>query len=32
VIRFPTAIGSIVGRWAVDGEADLPAVARLQEG
>jgi hypothetical protein len=31
-IRFPTAIGSIVGRWAVDGEADLPAVARLQEG
>lgn len=31
VIRFPTAIATIVGRWAVDGEADLPAVARLQQ-
>lgn len=31
-IRFPTAIGSIVGRWAVDGEDDLQAVASLQAG
>jgi hypothetical protein len=30
VIRFPTAIGTIVGRWAVNGEADLPAVRALQ--
>lgn len=30
VIRFPTAVASIVGRWAVDGEADLPAVRELQ--
>ena len=30
LIRFPTAIGTIVGRWAVDGEADLPAVRDLQ--
>ncbi|MDA0183197.1 DUF1254 domain-containing protein [Solirubrobacter phytolaccae] len=30
VIRFPTAIASIVGRWAVDGEHDLPAVQALQ--
>ncbi len=29
-IRCPTAVASIVGRWAVDGEADLPAVAALQ--
>ena len=32
VIRLPTAIASIVGRWAVDGEADLPAVRELQDG
>ncbi len=32
VIRFPTAIASIIGRWAVEGEADLPAVRALQEG
>jgi hypothetical protein len=32
VIRFPTMIGSIVGRWAVNGEADLPAVKALQAG
>ena len=31
-IRFPTALASIVGRWAVDGDEDLPAVARLQKG
>jgi hypothetical protein len=31
VIRFPTNIATIVGRWAVDGEADLPNVAELQE-
>lgn len=30
VIRLPTAVASIVGRWAVDGEDDLPAVAALQ--
>jgi hypothetical protein len=32
VIRFPTAVASIVGRWAVDGEDDLPAVQALQAG
>lgn len=32
VIRFPTRTASIVGRWAVDGEAGLPAVAALQAG
>jgi hypothetical protein len=31
VIRFPTAVASIVGRWAVDGEDDLPAVRALQQ-
>ncbi|WP_158862489.1 DUF1254 domain-containing protein [Leifsonia sp. AG29] len=31
LIRFPTRIGSIVGRWAVDGAADLPAVRALQD-
>ncbi len=31
VIRLPTTIASIVGRWAVDGPADLPAVRALQE-
>jgi len=30
VIEFPTMVGSIVGRWACDGEADLPAVQSLQ--
>lgn len=30
VIRSPTTVCSVVGRWAVDGEADLPEVARLQ--
>ena len=32
VIRLPTAVASIVGRWAVDGEADIPAVHALQDG
>ncbi len=32
VIRFPTAIASIVGRWAVDSEEELPAVRELQNG
>jgi hypothetical protein len=32
VIHFPTAVASIVGRWAVDGDADLPAVRELQQG
>lgn len=31
VIQSPTAIATIVGRWAVDGEADLPAVRALQD-
>lgn len=31
VIRFPTIVGSIVGRWAVDGDADLAAVHALQD-
>jgi hypothetical protein len=30
-IACPTAVASIVGRWACDGEADLPAVAELQK-
>jgi hypothetical protein len=30
-IRFPTTIGSIVGRWAVAGEEDLAAVTALQD-
>ena len=32
VIGFPTAVGTIVGRWACDGPADLPAVQALQRG
>ncbi|MET0975856.1 MAG: DUF1254 domain-containing protein [Leifsonia sp.] len=31
VIHFPTRIASIVGRWACDGEDDLPAVHALQD-
>jgi hypothetical protein len=31
VIRFPTRVGTIVGRWAVAGEDDLPAVHALQD-
>lgn len=31
IIRFPTITASIVGRWAVDGDADLPAVHALQD-
>ncbi|MGA6206952.1 DUF1254 domain-containing protein [Nocardia testacea] len=30
VVEFPTTIATIVGRWAVDGESDLPAVRALQ--
>jgi hypothetical protein len=30
VIHFPTSIATIVGRWAVDGESDIPNVAELQ--
>ena len=30
VIHFPTDVGTIVGRWAVNGEDDLPAVGSLQ--
>ncbi|GAB3584725.1 DUF1254 domain-containing protein [Leifsonia lichenia] len=30
VIRFPTRVAVIVGRWACDGEEDLPAVEELQ--
>lgn len=32
IIHVPTTVVSIVGRWAVDGEADLPAVRALQHG
>jgi hypothetical protein len=32
VIRMPTDVASIVGRWAVDGEDDLAAVRVLQQG
>ena len=31
VIRLPTAVATMVGRWAVNGEADLPAVHALQD-
>ncbi len=30
LIRFPTTLGTMIGRWAVNGEADLPAVRELQ--
>ena len=30
VVRFPTTIATIVGRWAVDGKSDMPAVRELQ--
>src|SRR5215469_14462999 len=30
VIEFPTTVGTIVGRWACDGPADLNAVRTLQ--
>jgi hypothetical protein len=30
VIEFPTKVATIVGRWACDGPADLPAVQALQ--
>jgi hypothetical protein len=30
VIEFPTTVGTIVGRWACDGPADLDAVRMLQ--
>jgi len=30
-IRFPTAVASIVGRWSVSGDDDLPAVHALQD-
>jgi Protein of unknown function (DUF1254) len=32
VIEFLTAVGTIVGRWACDGPADLAAVQALQRG
>ena len=31
VIRFPTRVATIVGRWAVSGADDLPAVHALQD-
>jgi hypothetical protein len=31
VIRLPTTLATIVGRWAVDGDADMPAVTELQQ-
>ena len=30
-VRFPTRVATIVGRWAVDGADDLPAVHALQD-
>ncbi len=30
VIRLPTDVATIIGRWAVDGEGDMPAVRELQ--
>jgi hypothetical protein len=32
VIRLPTTVATIVGRWAVSGESDLPALRALQQG
>jgi hypothetical protein len=32
VIHFPTSVASIVGRWQVNGEDDLPAVREMQTG
>ena len=32
VIEFPTTVGTIVGRWACAGQADLAAVRALQNG
>jgi hypothetical protein len=32
VIEFPTTMGTIVGRWACDGQADLATVRALQNG
>lgn len=31
LIRFPTTVASIVGRWAVAGDEDIPAVHALQD-
>jgi len=31
LIRFPTSVATVVGRWAVAGEADMPAVKELQD-
>lgn len=31
VIESPTPVATIIGRWAVDGDADLPAVRALQK-
>src|SRR3954447_25694400 len=31
LIRFPTTVASIVGRWSVAGDEDLPAVHALQD-
>jgi hypothetical protein len=30
LLRFPTSIATIVGRWAVEGQADMPSVNELQ--
>ena len=32
MIEFPTTMGTIVGRWACDGQADLATVRALQNG
>jgi hypothetical protein len=32
LIRFPTSVATIVGRWAIDGGADMPQVSEMQRG
>jgi hypothetical protein len=32
VVHLPTKVATIIGRWAVAGEADMPAVRELQAG
>ena len=32
VIEFPTTVGTVLGRWACDGPADLDAIRSLQAG
>ena len=32
MIHLPTQVATIIGRWAVAGDADMPAVSELQSG